>query len=644
MKPLAYSAKDAYLSWATQTNFRDFGALAHLTDDDFVAVAIECKTTVQAFVKSVKSLDWIRIPRAYLQPQGKHASYARTRFCTARLRKQALNKLGAYVKRFELSLGHCADLHEQLSASPAPAINDEMVVVVIDDFVGFAHADFWSPTSSQSRIRYVWHQDSGAPNCMAATTQWQANASMSYGFELRTNQPLLNHRSALEQQYPTRLRHHTHGSHVASLAAGCINHNTDLPTVSQLSPRKNMTDAASQAGIIAVHLPHQVVQDGSGNSLSVPVIDALYYALQRVKPNTRIVVNMSYCTYAGAHDGSSLLEAAMDEWIKLDADQHAIVLPSGNHFDARCHAAFDLIQPTDAQILKWQVLPDSASSAFLEIWADVPSGSSLSVTVQSPLGESCAAIRMNTPDWFSTGKVWGVMYRTVIANPSIAHRKHQILIALAPTAQAAVSAPHGVWSVKVGYVGSKPPMSKVHAWIERSIGMKDYKPKGRQSFFVDTQYQKTGVRPSSINGAPASLSYIKREHSFNAFGGSPSVVIAAGYEAKSGWIAHYSGGTDNAASLGRPPNAAAVCDASHTLPGIRGASSYGVGSFRMNGTSVSAPLVTRWIANWLASKRGNLYADLANAAANSKQQGLFEQRHPAHPMEVGRVGAGRLDP
>jgi hypothetical protein len=85
-----------------------------------------------------------------------------------------------------------------------------------------------------------------------------------------------------------------------------------------------------------------------------------------------IVLNLSYSTIAGPHDGSALLEAAINQLIASRATPLRVVLPAGNHYLARCHARFampaakPLLHPIKS--LQWRVQPDNQSASFAEIW------------------------------------------------------------------------------------------------------------------------------------------------------------------------------------------------------------------------------------------------------------------------------------
>ena len=54
------------------------------------------------------------------------------------------------------------------------------------------------------------------------------------------------------------------------------------------------------------------------------------YALDLCKAHTPLAVNISYGTFAGPHDGSSLLESALDELLAMGRKNFAIVLAAGN--------------------------------------------------------------------------------------------------------------------------------------------------------------------------------------------------------------------------------------------------------------------------------------------------------------------------
>ncbi|MDP3613088.1 MAG: hypothetical protein Q8R98_14620, partial [Rubrivivax sp.] len=103
-----------------------------------------------------------------------------------------------------------------------------------------------------------------------------------------------------------RVWYGTHGGHLLDMAAG----RTD-----PLAPRAP-ADAAANANLVFVDLPLSTAMDSSGGSLAAHVLDGVRYILSVAKPGHPTVVNISYGAQAGPHDGSSLIERALDELLE----------------------------------------------------------------------------------------------------------------------------------------------------------------------------------------------------------------------------------------------------------------------------------------------------------------------------------------
>src|SRR5205085_6809950 len=108
-------------------------------------------------------------------------------------------------------------------------------------------------------------------------------------------------------------------------------------------------DAAGQAAIIFVQLPRSAVEDTSGGSLTGFVLDALHYIDERTTTRTAdneirklpVAINLSYGTFAGPHDGNSIIERAIDEFVERRTEC-AVVVAAGNAFDKNIHARLSI--------------------------------------------------------------------------------------------------------------------------------------------------------------------------------------------------------------------------------------------------------------------------------------------------------------
>jgi hypothetical protein len=300
---------DPYLRWAELTGFRDVAR----DSQGRVGVIIECSGTVAELQQQISKgrLPGVQLPALYRE--GGVVAAEDLHYCTAWVERDHLQALAGQVKRFKL--GMAMDGYEPPTAPrPSRHCSARVVIGIIDDFVAFAHPAF-AAANGDSRVRFVWSQDAKAPASRAAGF-WQAAQHLGYGHELVV---------ASAEAYPAVLPRATHGTHVADLAAG------------------HWPDAAEQApDIVAVHLPRRGVDDTSGSALKMQALDALHYIIERAGPQAGVVVNLSYGTMAGAHDGKSILELAIDELIDLLEGRLHVVLPAGNSYDARCHAVLDL--------------------------------------------------------------------------------------------------------------------------------------------------------------------------------------------------------------------------------------------------------------------------------------------------------------
>ena len=151
-----------------------------------------------------------------------------------------------------------------------------------------------------------------------------------------------------------------HGTYVADVAAG-NGLGSSCPGV------------APQADIVFVDLstagtPMQGPQSvGSTFGDSVQLLEAVEFIFDYAKKNNRpCVVNISLGTNGGPHDGTTLLEQAIDRLVKQQPNR-AVVIAAGNSFGKKLHATGQV--PEDGCVdLKWHIPRFDATSNELEIW------------------------------------------------------------------------------------------------------------------------------------------------------------------------------------------------------------------------------------------------------------------------------------
>jgi hypothetical protein len=608
------SATDPYLIWAMATEFRDYGKVK---DDDWVSFVIECKDgeTVRSFAEKLKQNVnknnplWCKIPDLYLR---KSTIFQNIRFCTAQVLCTKILELQKEVKRFELGMPvnpKTSDNNLEICINNfyKPVEND-LVMGVIDDFVGFAHntfADISGTKVSGTRVERIWSQSLKSPNAR----YWKKySASTSYGFELDFSQ--ISSIEDLRQAYPPTLPNMTHGSHVASIAAG----NKAYRNSNAVGGLKD--DAAASASVIAVHLPQSTLEDSSGGAMSAQLLDGIHYILANCREEAKVVINASYSTHAGAHDGTSILEEAMDELISLSNEKLSIVIPVGNHYEARGHAQFNLStnhkSQKHSQKMQWQVLPDCSSSSFMEIWLPSEHASLLEIELTNPCGISIeqAGVGQN---WVLGHDLKSPQCSIIFPELSGSSTKGVMaLIVISPTQQDSTNigvAPHGLWTVLVKLSNDAKKLKNltipVNAWIERNDTIKRAHRNRGQSYFVDKVYEKYGLKPGQA--ADNTESYIKRKDSRNTIAGGDKTIVVGGYQSQNKTAATYSACS---------PDVTAMSEDHQSLRGVSGAGARGLSVLRMNGTSVAAPMVARCIANYMATSKPALKSDLIKNLPN----------------------------
>ena len=540
-----------------------------------------------------------------------------------------------------------------------------VVVGIIDDGIAIAH-DRFRRADGSSRVDYAWIQDGTAVS---------EDSPVPFGRELRKadiddligactrsghlDEDMFYRKTGLADfgvaGHKGHARRSAHGTHVMDVAAGF-----------------DAGDLRADARpIVCVQLPAAVTADTSGARLDPYVHHALSYILDRAGLIAQaegadalpVVINFSYGLRAGPHDGTSDLEAAIDEIVtdREDAgDRVSVVLPSGNGHLVRCHAqvAFENQSPPEdeksTESLVWRVLPDDLTSSFMEIWLP---------RTAAPSNDSRLEIRIVPPGapgnpespWFgeTEGAGWewqrggAVVCKAVYTRGEAgdAAGRGRFVVSIRPTADPAPRphlAPSGDWTIQLRNRGLNPDQP-VDAWIQRDDTPHGYTTRGRQSYFANAGYcrfDKTGHEIEIDD--PGSI--VKRAGSISAIATGAKASIVGGYMRSEARPSRYSAGGPVAPMQagGTPhrdgPDAMAVSDDSKVHQGILAAGTRSGSVVALNGTSVAAPQIARLIADELGAGRHGDRAAVAQIAVDS------EAAHPHWPDKPPpeRGGAGRI--
>lgn len=616
-RPGATTGFDPYLIWAEADNFAGYG-LSQPPRWLPLLVELSPGTSVAQF-KAAASPGWLHVPPVYTSA----AAPAGLRFCTARVRPAFFRhirpggSLHALVQRFELGLpaGHHADDPTAPDTDLTPPARADLlkgkVLGLIDGGLAFANANFLR--NGKARTRFFWRQDK--------TGTGPAPSGLGYGHELTAgdiNQAMARNtfagmvdETAVYQHFQMGMelnKRVNHGTHVLDIACGP---RTVLAQIAGVPPHLDAppswataNDDASRADIVAVQLDWDTVLDTSGGSMNVHIMDGLMYMLSRCAASARLAVNVSWGTLAGPHDGSSVLEAAMDQLIDLKAGRLQIVLPVSNSYQSRTHANATLSK-NEHVVLNWRGLPGDLTQNFLEIW--IPGGAhGVTVQITPPGRDALPALA-----WGESG-TWneanGTPLCALIYPKSVAIGTHGTcaLVAVAPTFafdRSTATAPSGVWEVSIA--NTRAGKVTVDAYVERDDEIIGVHTGARQSHFEDQWYDTSG-NPGSFVDHPDNPSPIRRSGNFNSIATGGHIVSVGGVRVTNSTWAHYSprkpdpdAGRPERPGVRKVPDTQAYSDENPILLGLKGASTRSGGVARLVGTSDAAPQVTRKVFNAL---------------------------------------------
>lgn len=623
---------DPYLVWADLSKFRGYSAgLFHVaveTSDEnppWTPSATDELRELRKLLRGPESLDRLecrerlkrlkRLERLYSPKDICGTGNAQGRFWTGTL--EAPPVLAGLLKRrdikIEMNLPR-KNLAMNFGDSSEPYAKDRpkltgKVVAVIDHGCPFAHRQFLEKSADnfQSRVCYLWDQDPDKlPSRFEAPrggdSLWYALKSFGYGREMlapEMTKLIAKHTNAAgemdedrvyaEAKYEVLEYRMTHGAHVLDVAAGMVNPLTDQP------------DAASDADIIFVQLPRATVADTSGASMTRYVLDALKYIFENAADAEYLVINLSYGSTAGPHDGSSMLERAMDRLIESQRQAHPnrkleLVLPAGNHFLSQGHTSIKLNEKKQTGTLYWQVMPDDHTDSFLELWYPQDRAGAIKVTVRSPSGQTQSATVVDSYTRLKdrSGKSVGA----VIHSRNTPNGKDvMVLIALGPThPESWAKTEHGIWQVEVALQDRSPV--EVGAWVERDDPLPGQAGQP-QSHLLSNRLDR------GINGDDRPDDTVKRHTTGNSLANGEHTIAVGAYTAASRDVSDYSaaGPTKNIQRAKIWPDYLAVGDESDALPGVLAAGTRSGILVRMNGTSVAAPQVARALLNaWISGR------------------------------------------
>jgi hypothetical protein len=487
---------DLYAEWALLRNFSGFEMpVSSQGSPQQVELLVELSERGSQVLDELKAAGLTLEPiyQKLVSDQGPELLYV-----TALIERRKMASLWncKAIKRWELGLAverqaaFVSPVTPLVKVKSVPSKEIEAPCIAVIDFgCPFLHEQFRKGSSlahpgPQTRIALLWDQSPDSAIQPSLPPPWRLPNTYGFGYGRVADKASIDQVLQQRQQASTlakdelttyaradylhegppgdrRALTRTHGAHVLDLAAGSPD-----PLTGRFG------DRACDAPIIFVHLPVTAAGDSTGGSLGVRVLDALHF----IKQNTSgpVVVNLSYGTQAGPHDGSSLIEAAIDA-LCVENPRMTVVIAAGNAAQAAGHAVWNLY-PKNSKASSGTVTLDlseeDTNDGFVEFWYAAPAGVDVAVEVTAPGGTASGPLKPGV-----RGLVLGPAKKPLAA---LLHSQHvagganaMALLALAGrgrTGTRADGAPPGRWQLTVTAtataIGSDAPVT-VHAWVER---------------------------------------------------------------------------------------------------------------------------------------------------------------------------------
>jgi subtilisin family serine protease len=320
-----------------------------------------------------------------------------------------------------------------------------VIVGIFDSGLDLDHADF-RRADGTSRVLFAWDQsEAGTPPGPVGAHRFEYGTECTAALITAGGCPMVDGVG--------------HGTHVAGTLAG-----NGRATGAGL-PRYRHVGMAPEAELI-------VVKGGDGAYTGDGLLDAVAYIFARATQLGRpAVVNLSMGSQQGPHDGSTLLERALDH---LSGPGRIIVAAAGNQgtnanetpalLRAPIHAT-GVLRGGDRSSHVLGVPPYAAragalnDAAVLELWYD--GRDSLAVVLTTPLGQT---FRVATGDTLVVrSAAGGILVDNAASGPQPTNGDHVAHIALVDL-DAAVPPAAGAWTIEVEGAGVRGS-GRYHLWL-----------------------------------------------------------------------------------------------------------------------------------------------------------------------------------
>lgn len=336
---------------------------------------------------------------------------------------------------------------------------DQCLIAVIDADIDVLHAAFREPDQTDSsgqivrgktRIHAVWDQtDSTGP----APAGFQ-----NLGGTLHMGSDIDGYIATGVVGKQLRRVNNGHGTHVASIAAG-----------SPISQSNFPGGVAPQSRLIVVIANTGQFEEGSPNSLGYSLYhNAALSFIDQVATDLKlpVVVNLSQGMNAGAHDGSSLVEAMFDDFCQNGRRTGRVIVKSAGNDRSSAGHSLVTINSNALETLEWESPSSQRASDTIDIWFD--SVNELTFRLLSPGGDQSERINgkeKKKAGVFTSGNTYDLRYeRFCIDNGS---SRLQVEIGRGTASMIEPGTSSRPWTLEISSGALVTPAS-IDAWIDRT--------------------------------------------------------------------------------------------------------------------------------------------------------------------------------
>jgi minor extracellular serine protease Vpr len=496
-----------------------------------------------------------------------------------------------------------------------------VIVGVIDSGFDYTHPNFKIVNTSQPKISRVWEQDN---------TSGSAPLGFNYGTGFLGATDILNRmRDKVDA---------SHGTHVAGIAAG----------TGGISSNSNLRGVAFDSELVMV----------STNFTDQGIADGLYYIFNHaINNNKPAVVNMSLGKHIGPHDGSSDFDQYCNSIV---GNGRIIVGSAGNEGSQLLHLGktFSSSSNTLLSFVKFNSSSSTNGVSSIDIWGEVGRNFSVAVNIYNTNNNTYESYTPYINTASGTSSTSTLNYNLYDNDPIIPD----------------------LCTVQVSYENVNSQNSKPHVQIFINNSNQDDNYKYVLLEIIANDGTVNSWCPScTFNNLTYTLPFQNGDTNMTVgeIGGTGNSIISVGaYTSKNTWTS-YSGQTQyqpNQTSLhvlnqiapfsSKGPTADGRIKPDITAPGnilassvSRFDSNYVLSSPRtvsgltdgtnnwwygmMEGTSMSAPMVTGIIALWLQANPNLNVADIKTILQNTADTDTFTGTGSAIPNNTW--GRGKID-